>query len=367
MDNPELFIISSVTFEQGKDDPFGFDDLTEKVGGAYVPFSGSIKLIRYLVFIPLVSQLVNEFKISNREKRGAKRRLEKLLVYLAKYKYKVGKRSYLMGISLKNINPFDSSSGWVVNDCFKLYPASVDSLSLNDEDFEKILKKVYFKPKFIKFVREFLNRQGSMNSNERWLEKQEPNLKGSIFDLTKPVDNRLIRYISEKIFDSKKTKRLTDVYPYLNKKPDKYIKLIKENPNFPFKALNQFLKETINAIKNDIEGNKDNLWNKAYNSLKILQSKYKESLKKPFKDSDRISKWKDASSPNQLIYGLIKASEENVGGWFKEDAHSKRFSKGNNFPENYNYLENKSKGEYSDFRLDALELIIEDINNRGIK
>lgn len=370
MNDPELFIVQPVTFEQGKTDPFGFDDLAEKVGGMYVPIAGVTKRIRYFAFIPFVDAVIKDMDILPREIRGVKRRLEKLFVYLAMHKYSMGRGSNLIGSSIDANNPFDASAGtWVSNDCYKLYSSSVVALGTKDESFKKHLQQHFFKPKHLFFIKTFLAKQGALDRYKvSWLEQQKQNIHGSIFDYSRKMPKPLYRYFLQNLQGNNKIEKLTRKYPDLFNKPDVYVEKIKQDRStYPFYALNQFFSDAINAIQSDIEGNeKASLWVRAHESFKILTDKHKDALSK----SKSITQWGDAQSQEQLIRGLWAAARSKDVGWF--EMSGQHFTKGHGFNRIKGQWDSLvariEKKEYSDFRLYALLSVINDINKtEGIR
>jgi len=369
MDTPDVFIVSPVIFDHGEDDPFGFDDLTEKVGAYYVPVSGSVRRIRYFVFIPFVDSVLQELKIGKREKRSVRCRLEKLFVYLAFHKYGLGKNSGLIGNSLEDrVNPFDPSSGsWVKNDCFKIYTRnSLDAIGAKEENFKKLLSYT-LKDKHIKFVRDFLSRQGSLDNHKKWLDSQKKSYQGSIFDFSKPLQRNLYNYFLKRLLNNDKTQRLTRNYPNLLNNPGKYIEKIQnDDKRYPFKNLNAFIAKSIKAVNADLlREASGNLWDKAWAHYQTLKEKHNKVILPVMKSSRRTGPWQSVTSKEALVKGLYKAASNNVGDWFSWKNGA--FAKGADFKKvstQWESISDRAAKQYSAFRLRALASIIEDIINK---
>ena len=60
-----IFTVKIVSFDQGERDPFGFDDFSEKIGAAYLPFSGSVSKPTYYLFVAYVNHFLNTNKSSS--------------------------------------------------------------------------------------------------------------------------------------------------------------------------------------------------------------------------------------------------------------------------------------------------------------
>lgn len=361
--SPELFIVKKVTFEQGNTDPFRFDDLTEKIGGIYVPFSGSIRRVRYLVFLPLVQLLIEELNLDRRNALIAKTRFEKLLVYLAIHMYHVPTGSGIMGISLKGVDPFYPHTGkWIVVDSFNLYGNSVKSLGLDQEIFIRKLKNVYLSNRLKKFAMEFLNRQGSLDEHRSWLLKsnrQKAVLANSPFNIKKKINPGILNFISKQIFNSKGIQKITAIYSALEKTPGRVIDKLKKDEKFPFIYLNRFYLACFRALDNEMGGESKGTWQKAFVELKRLRnSPHNNVLNK----SAGVSEWKKAVSPTDLKTRLYSTSKKYAPSWF--EFSNGKISKGAKYPEGY--LEYMVAGDRANFRLPALASIIDDINNGGI-
>ncbi len=57
MTSHNIFTVKEVTFEQGKNDPFGFGDFTEKLSEKYLPFTGTVRKPTYILFTSYINRL----------------------------------------------------------------------------------------------------------------------------------------------------------------------------------------------------------------------------------------------------------------------------------------------------------------------
>jgi len=364
METPDVFVVAPVTFEEAKEDPFGFDEIVEKIGAHYVPFASTVRRIRYVVFIPFVEAVLKKLNIEKKKHFETKCRLEKLFVYLAVHKYKLGQGSGLLGVSFakKSANPFDpTSSDWIKVNCYKLYSKS--SLAAFGKGCQEFIEKMGFiKKSHLKFIREFLSREGLLKDHKKWLDKQR-GFEKSVFDFSRPLPQKLYNYLKKQLRDRKEIKRLTAHYPELFNNPEKYKdKILNDPKDFPFKRLNELMSNVIKAINEEIENGERylKLWGQAFKSNRMLLENYPD-IQKEMEKCSRSKAWRKAGTLEDFIYGFKKAARDNVGQWF--DVKNQHFKKGADFNSSqWETMCSRAKRQrYSDFRLNALASIIRDI------
>ncbi len=136
-----IFTVKTVSFDQGEQDPFGFDDFSEKIGAEYLPFSGSVSKPTYYLFVAYVKHFLNTNKSlwrNDKQQKEIQIRLEKLLVYCWKTKFaKAELKGGLLGnnFELSDIDVF-TSKGWVIQNAFKIY---------TDKNFAPVTLELYLK------------------------------------------------------------------------------------------------------------------------------------------------------------------------------------------------------------------------------
>jgi hypothetical protein len=269
---PEIFAVKAVEFEQGTMDPFGFDKQAEDLAQKYIPFSGTIRKPIYLVFNKYVKSLIKDgtLKLKSREHKDAELRLEKLLVYSWKRRYEGLRSRHVIGNSIRHINPFEGHGGtWVVQDSYKIYNGSAELLA-TDDLIEAYRKKNPDEPDVL---RQFLQRSGSLERNQRFMEELLKKLgkkRLSLFRgelLLAPLFRRkMLKKIRETLYENEFSEDYSLCKRLLTKPKiaPKILNKVLINEVYPFHSRNLWYSAFILAVNADIEGSGTPLrWKKA--------------------------------------------------------------------------------------------------------
>lgn len=300
---PNIFIVKTVSFDQGERDPFGFDDFSEKLGAEYLPFSGSVSKPTYYLFVAYVNNFLNTYKSlwkNAKQKKEIQIRLEKLLVYCWKSKYT---KSELKGGVLGNnfeLNDIDvfTSKGWVIQNAFKIY---------TDRNFAPATLELYLKrvgERQMPILRDFILCEFKQTQRKEYVANLVKQLckKNSLFnnhrldDLKESFKKELI----EKIKNRQKDEYFQLLQPYFQYKTFKeetfWTKLL-ESPNtkIPFAFLNNWFGKFVFAVDADInqKANRLSLWNDADNSFHKISKQFHSNSKSDIVLQKRMkkSKW----------------------------------------------------------------------------
>lgn len=288
-----IFTVKEVTFEQGKNDPFGFGDFTEKLSAKYLPFSGTIAKPSYILFTSYINRLLKDKLIpySNaRERNEIKIRLEKLLVYCWKSRTKENLRGYnIIGnsFSINDIDPF-SAKGWIKQNCFRIY---TENNFKAEKTLEKYLNPVGYKQ--IEILIDFLGkenlREKDKNNYLKDLIKKLGKSKNSLFT-EHLLSNNLKKYFKKELKDEL-SKNVPNYYYHVrhffetNKlNPELFWKRTMSNKKLPFESLNNWFGKIIDAVDADINNRSSiKLWKAADNAYELINIKYKIPDKRPIR------------------------------------------------------------------------------------
>lgn len=294
MTDYNLFIISPVEFEKGQEDPFGFDDLSEKIASEYIPFSGTVRKPIYFLFVVYVKWLLqNEFtEYKNRkDKEEIKIRLEKLLVLSWKRGNPNLRGKHIIGNSIRDINPFKGNDGnWVVQNCYKIYTSSASNISLDDLIIE------YHKNNLrdLRSIKSFLELKGPLNSDRgRYLKILLTNLRKGSNSLFRGKDYLGTRYtnkffvVLKQVIKKYKFGDDLDLMKKLFNSPRRAnvtLENVLNSSKYPFRVLNDWFGAFVRAVNADLENRNSNaLWEKAdrlFDQIKRSQFAFRhDSLK----------------------------------------------------------------------------------------
>lgn len=334
-------MIKAVEFEHQKEDPFGFDNIAEKVALKFLDFSGSIRKPIYLLFVAYVNELIKrgEFKTKLRN-NDIRLRLEKLLVYAWKRRGNLRNKS-IIGSSIIDSNPFEGNDGnWVKQNCFRIYESSSKKFELN------VLLDFYIKRKMqkaeITLLNEFLCKSGRLKNNENYLHYlinkfDSKSLFSGNSTLHVSLKKRFEKSLSKIIFegDFKKDSNFQKQLFINADKAEKEINKVLKSDKYPFAAYNNWVSTYINAVDTEIEGKNSNLlWNKTDLLFSKLDTRnYYSSLQL------RRIKPKCWFKYENNKYSIADAFDQD--GW---DAMVRRA--------------NKKNGNFYDFKLTALKSLI---------
>lgn len=288
-----IFTVKEVTFEQGKNDPFGFGDFTEKLSAKYLPFSGTIAKPSYILFTSYINRLLKDKLIpySNaRERNEIKIRLEKLLVYCWKSRTKEnlrGKNIIGNSFSIQDIDSF-SSKGWIKQNCFRIYTE-------NNFKAEKTLDKYLYSVglKQAEILNEFLGkeyiREKDKNNYLKDLIKKLGKNKNSIFS-DHLLSNNIKKYFKKELKDEL-SKNVPDYYHHVRHffenykfNPKLFWTRTISNNRLPFEALNNWFGKIVDAVDADINGRSSiKLWNAADKAYELIDKKFKIPDKRPIR------------------------------------------------------------------------------------
>jgi hypothetical protein len=339
--NSNIFIIKSVSFDEGERDPFGLDDFSEKVGAEYLPFSGTVSKPSYFLFVAYVNHILNNKLIpwkNDKQKKEIQIRLEKLMVYCWKKKANEEKEvlrgSAILGNSfdLTDIDVF-SSKGWVKQNAFKIYtdknfaPQTLELyLKIIGDRQIPILtdfilidhKQPQLKADFLKELLKRIRKRDSLFNNHH-LE----------FDFQKKFKKELL----EKIRSKHKNEYLQYVQPffeYKTFKEDNFWKQLLDNPKLPFVYLNDWFGKFVSAVDADINNKSSKqLWNesdKAFDKIPkqfhsvakseiVLQQKMKKSKWFQYNENEKKYTFSDRGnkSENRRIETLWESYKKRQG------------------------------------------------------
>jgi hypothetical protein len=266
-----IFSVKAAEFDQGQRDPFGFDDISEKLGSKYLPFAVATKKPIYFFFVSYVNWLLENGKLNSKKKEETKLRLEKLLFLSWKQKHKDLNGTNVLGVSQKKVNPFRGNDGnWIIQTCFRIYGASVNKII--DQKF--IDKYVADNPEEREILNEFLNKEGPLDRrNEIFLQsilKKLAKRKYSLFfdpQLTTKYKNIFKNYLREEI-KARNLNYFNDIHslfsPTNNLRERLFKKTIENEKKYPFKAFNDWCAAFILAVDSDIGGKNSKMnWQKA--------------------------------------------------------------------------------------------------------
>ena len=274
MANYNLFIVSPIVFENKKEDPFGFDDLSEKVASEYIPFSGTVRKPIYFFFVAYVNWLLDkeftEWK-SKKEKEDLRLRLEKLLVLSWKRSNASHRGRNVIGNSIREINPFRGRDGnWVVQDCFKIYGPSTANFGL-DSLISQYTKK---NQRELRLMRNFLEEGGPLNPHrEKVLTNLLHKLKNGKTSLFRGKDV-LPKTYSKSFLASLRTiikgRKFGGDHELMHKlfnspsRAESILRGVFKNPRYPFGLLNNRFRTFILAVNAEIDGHSSRgLWEEA--------------------------------------------------------------------------------------------------------
>ncbi len=291
-----IFTVKEVTFEQGKNDPFGFGDFTEKLSAKYLPFSGTIAKPSYILFTSYINRLLKEKLIpynSAREKNEIRIRLEKLLVYCWKSRANENFRgARIIGNSLKvnEIDPF-TSKGWIKQNCFRIYTE-------NNFKAEKTLE-IYLNMignKQIDLLNEFLGksyiREKDKQNYLKELKKKLYKNKNSLFSyhlLSDTLKKKFKKELKEVISRNKPDYfiHLSNFYDNNKFNSAQFWKKTLENKKLPFKDLNYWFGKIVDAVDAEInEKSSLSLWKKADIAYEQIDIKHRKLDKRPIRETE---------------------------------------------------------------------------------
>lgn len=353
MTDYNLFIISPVEFENRQEDPFGFDNLSEKIASEYIPFSGTVRKPIYFLFVAYVKSLLqNEFaEYKNRkDKEEIKIRLEKLLVL----SWKKGDRSLrgrnVIGNSIRDINPFKGNDGnWVVQNCHKIYASSASGMSLDTlvEEYKKNNLRD------LRLIKGFLELKGPLNSDTgKYLKILLTNLRKGSNSLFRGKDYLPTRY-SNKFFvilkqlikknrfgeDLNLMKKVFNAPRHI----DALLQNVLNDSKYPFRVLNDWFCAFIQAVNADLDNETSKaLWEKAdrlFDQIKRRQIALRHDSLKNKRPHPRC--WFD----------------EKVGGYIKKDTFDESA-----WQAVLRRAESKDRF-YSRFRTDALTSLLKELRD----
>lgn len=258
-----IFSVRSVEFEKGKLDPFGFDDFSEKLSAKYLPFSGTVRKPIYFFFVPYVNWLLKNNKLRYKKKEEVRLRLEKLLVCSWKNKEENLKKKNIIGTNQKQINPFKGNDGkWVVQTCFKIYEASVNKIITDTIFIDKYKQDNREEDKLLD---DFLAKEGVLDKRNEiilmaTLKKfGQRNHRHSIFNgnhqLTPKYKNIFKKYLRNAIWNTNQNYYYDIEKFFMSTKNlgDKiYRRILNNDRNYPFRALNKWFSAFVIAVDKDI-------------------------------------------------------------------------------------------------------------------
>lgn len=291
-----IFTVKEVTFDQGKNDPYGFGDFTEKLSAKYVPFSGTIAKPSYILFTTYINRLQKEKLIpySNaKERYEIKIRLEKLLVYCWKSRTKETLRGAgIIGNSL-NVNEIDpfNSKGWIKQNCFKIY---TENNFKAEKTLEKYLNMIGNKQ--VDLLNEFLGKvyiraKDKQNYLKELLKRLCKN-KHSLFSyhlLSENLKKNFKKELKEVIL-----RKFPDYYGFIdhffvNNKfnSELFWKRTLENKKLPFKDLNDWFGKIVDAVDAEIN-NKSSIsfWRKADIVYEKIYNNHRTLHKRPIRETE---------------------------------------------------------------------------------
>jgi hypothetical protein len=271
MTNYNLFIVSPIVFENKKEDPFGFDALSEKIASEYIPFSGTVRKPIYFLFVAYVNWLLQqestEYK-SKKEKEDLRLRLEKILVLSWKRSNTSLRGRNVIGNSVREINPFRGrDSNWVVQDCFKIYGPSTAIFALSS------LIDLYNKKnqRESRLIRNFLEERGPLNQHRERILKhfidKLKNGKNSLFrgeDVLPKTYSKNFLATLRAIIKGGKFGSDHELMHKLFHSPSRAGSILRgvfKNPMYPFGLLNSWFRTFILAVNAELNGhNSRGLW-----------------------------------------------------------------------------------------------------------
>lgn len=296
----EIYTVKEVTFEQGKIDPFGFDDYIEKLGSKYLPFSGTAAKPSYILFTSYVNQLLKKKLIpyKNPKERGEiKIKLEKLLVYSWKSRTKESLRGKgVIGNSFKltDIDPF-SSKGWVKQNCFRIY---TENNFKAEKTLDRYMKSVGNKQ--IDLIKDFLSRSYVREKDKvKYLSELIKSLgksKDSLFSyhlLSDKFKKIFKRELREEIRDKTRKESHDEYFKIVNHffennkfNESLFWKKTLDNKNLPFMYLNFWFGKIIEAVEADLNNKGVNkFWKSTDNAYSKIPKKYNTLEMRPNRGS----------------------------------------------------------------------------------
>lgn len=288
-----IFTVKEVTFEQGKNDPFGFGDFTEKLSAKYLPFSGTIAKPSYILFTSYINRLLKDKLIpySNaRERNEIKIRLEKLLVYCWKSRTRDnlrGKNIIGNSLSIQDIDPF-SSKGWIKQNCFRIY---TENNFKAEKTLYKYLDIVGYKQAEI--LNDFLGKEYSREKDKniylKDLTKKLGKNKNSLFT-DHLLSNKFKKCFIKELRDEL-SKKVPEYYYHVRQffdnnklNPKLFWDRTMSNEKLPFESLNNWFGKIIDAVDADINNRSSiKLWNAADKAYELIDIKCKIPDKRPIR------------------------------------------------------------------------------------
>jgi hypothetical protein len=278
-----FFRARAVIFESASEDPFRFEQATDRIAERYIPFSGVVRKPIYLLLVRYVNFLFEENHIkarSHRDQNNIRLRLEKLFLLCLRRKNENLRSRSILGNSKRMINPFEGDDGnWIVQNVFKLYGKSAGKLI--DDSIVKDYAKNYREE--IGILLQFLKREGSLETNRKVLDETIKKLhrvrrKGNLFSGNLLLE-RNIRYKMQRIlrrtldegeFDGAD---IDDLFARPGK-AGKWVNRVLVSDSYPFYAINKWFADFTLAVNEDISGaTNEKLWKRAGESFRNIRNK----------------------------------------------------------------------------------------------
>ncbi|MEQ1734351.1 MAG: hypothetical protein ABL940_11810, partial [Bacteroidia bacterium] len=265
-----IFVVKTVTFEEGSQDPFGFDDFAEKLGAKYLPFSGSVSKPAYFLFTAYVNHILEDKLITYENEKQKKEiilRLEKLLVYCWKNgPSNIGhtlKRESVIGNSY-TIEPKDlfTATGWVAQSAYKTYNAQKKFIPT--KTFDSYWKNVGEKQ--IGILKEFIAQDAKSPdfNKDKYIKDVVKKLQASKISLftnhqldpslQKSFKRELLFAIERQCNSDQYFKIVKEFSEYKTFEKDNFYKRTLENKTLPFVHLNNWVSAFVKAVDADVNG-----------------------------------------------------------------------------------------------------------------
>lgn len=339
--------------QENKEDPFGFDNFSEKVAQTYIPITSTVRKPIYFFFVYYINHLLDTGELKAKSKKEAQLRLEKLLVLSWKRNKVNGNLSgkNILGNSKHDINPFKGKDGnWIIQTCFQIYGSSVNKLIHEKDDFiDKYKKNTQGE---IEILNDFLNKEGYLDSkNKAYLDKILDDLSRNKYSLF--FGNHLLHSTYKNSFKKKLInairknnkdyyKDIKNFFESTNLLEKEIYKKTIDNRKYPFHDLNKWFSAFIIAVDNDINNKHSvNEWKEVDNLYSITRQKYSKELneyKAILKQSPKIRCWFEKEGDKYK-----RKSDFNQAGW---DAMLRR----------------AKRKRFYDFRHSALISLLKEIN-----
>lgn len=303
-----IFVVKTVTFEEGSQDPFGFDAFAEKLGEKYLPFSGSVSKPAYFLFTAYVNHILDNKLITYKNEKQKKEiilRLEKLLVYCwkraASKDGKTLKSQSVIGNSY-TIEPKDlfTAKGWIAQSAYKTYNAQKKFTPT--ETLNSYLKTVGEKQ--IGILKEFIAQDAKSPdfNKDKYINDVVKKLQASKISLFTNHQLNIIlkRKFKKELLEAIKNqgvpnhfKIVKEFSEYKTFENDNFYKRTLENKTLPFVHLNNWVSAFVKAVDADVNGNSNKIfWKEADELFNKIPEQYKQD-KNDLEKLSNQSKWFD--------------------------------------------------------------------------